>query len=191
MHIRYIFADVVGFTKNRTLEAQVEIIAALNKAFKDSISVTPALYLPTGDGICAGLLESEMPADHHLVLALRILRHFFEWSQAASANRKSQLRMAINESVDAIFIDINGRRNLAGKGINTAQRLLTVCDPNQLIVGRSSFETLQVRDEYVNAFREFTATVKHSQTMTAYQYIKLNSAYLNIAPPACTIKTPA
>ena len=60
-HVRYIFADVVRFTEDRTLEAQVEIVAALNDAFKKSIGSLETIYLPTGDGMCAGSFTRVYP----------------------------------------------------------------------------------------------------------------------------------
>jgi hypothetical protein len=130
-HVRYIFADVVRFTEDRTLEAQVEIIAALNNAFKTSIQDLETIYLPTGDGICAGILHVDVSADIHLQVALRVLGLFGEWCSSAAFNRQAELRVAINESVDAVLTDINGNRNLAGVGINSAQRLMSIADGNK------------------------------------------------------------
>ncbi len=160
-HVRYVFADVVRFTEDRTLEAQVEIIAALNSAFTDAVGDLEAIYLPTGDGICLAIVAANVSADIHLTTALRILETFHNWSSKASSNRSAQVRVAINESVDAVIVDINGNRNLAGAGINLAQRLMTIADGNQIIVGRAAYETLHVRDQYVHAFRELKAEVKH------------------------------
>src|SRR5206468_10051453 len=143
-----VFADLVEFTERRTLEAQVEIIAALNGAFKEAIGRIEAIYLPTGDGICAAILQVEIEADVHLQTALRVLELFHAWSSQAPFNRKADLRIAINESVDAVVTDINGNRNLAGVGINSAQRLMTVANGNQIIAGHAAYETLRSRDRY-------------------------------------------
>jgi hypothetical protein len=182
-HVRYVFADVVRFTEDRTLEAQVEIIAALNLAFTEAVGDLEALYLPTGDGICVAILATNASADIHLVTALRILEKFHHWSSKASSNRSAELRVAINESVDAVIVDINGNRNLAGAGINLAQRLMTIADGNQIIVVRAAYETLHVRDQYVRAFREMKAEIKHGHVVVAYQFTGSTAPYLNIEIP--------
>lgn len=65
------------FTEDRTLDAQVEIIAALNQAFKSSIQdLETTIYLPTGDGICAGILHVDVSEDVHLQVGLRVLERF-------------------------------------------------------------------------------------------------------------------
>jgi hypothetical protein len=182
-HVRYVFADVVRFTEHRTLEAQVEIIAALNSAFTDAAGDLEAIYLPTGDGICLAIVAPDVPADIHLATALRILEKFYSWSSKASSNRSAELRVAINESVDAVITDINGNRNLAGAGINLAQRLMTIADGNQIIVGRAAYETLHFRDQYVDAFRELKAEIKHGHVVVAYQFTGSASPYLNVEIP--------
>ena len=182
-HVRYIFADVVRFTEDRTLEAQVEIVAALNNAFSSAIGDLETIYLPTGDGICAGILHADVPADIHLQTALKILELFYEWSSNSGSNRQAEIRIAINESVDAIVTDINGNRNLAGLGINSAQRLMSIADGNQIIVGRAAYETLHIRDKYADAFRELKAEVKHGHVVGAYQCTIPSLPYLDIRTP--------
>src|SRR5438105_13681041 len=73
-HVKYIFADVVGFTEGRTVDAQVEIIGTLNKAFATALDGLNAIFLPTGDGICAGIIAMNAPADAHLQGALAVLK---------------------------------------------------------------------------------------------------------------------
>ena len=188
-HVRYVFADVVEFTENRTLEAQVETIAALNSAFREAIGNLETIFLPTGDGICAAILEANVAADIHLNTALRVLEYFHTWSANAAPNRSAQLRVAINESVDAVVTDVNGHRNLAGVGINSAQRLMTLADGNQIIAGRTSYETLHIRDQYLETFRMIKAEVKHDLIVTAYQFIGLKSPHLNIDTPLVVQRT--
>jgi len=182
-HVRYVFADVMRFTEDRTLEAQVEIIAAINDAFKKSIGNLETIYLPTGDGICAGILDANVPADVHLQTAIKVLESFHAWCSSAPFNRHAELRIAINESVDAVVTDINGNRNLAGVGINSAQRLMSIANGNQIIAGRAAYETLHSRDKYVDAFRQVKAEVKHGRIVTAYQFTGLTAAFLSTEMP--------
>jgi hypothetical protein len=92
--------------------------------------------------------------------------------------------MAINENVDAVLTDINGNRNLAGVGINSAQRLMSIADGNQMIVGRAAYQALRTRDKYAEGFRQVKAEIKHGRLITAYQFTRLEAPYLNIARPS-------
>jgi hypothetical protein len=54
---KYVFLDIVGFTRNRTVEAQADIVKQLNaiviEAVKESGSPRDKfIFIPTGDGIC-------------------------------------------------------------------------------------------------------------------------------------------
>jgi class 3 adenylate cyclase len=182
-HVRYIFADVVRFTEHRTLEAQVEIVAALNDAFTKSIGNLETIYLPTGDGMCAGILDVSVPADIHLQIAIKVLESFHTWCSMAPFNRHAELRIAINESVDAVVTDINGNRNLAGTGINSAQRLMSIANGNQIILGRAAYETLHSRDKYAEAFRQVKAEIKHGHVLSAYQFTGFSAPFLNTEMP--------
>jgi hypothetical protein len=182
-HVKYIFADVVSFTESRTVDAQVEIIAGLNEAFRTALEGTEAIFLPTGDGICAGIIASDAGADAHLQGALKVLEFMPEWSRGLRHDRHCQLRVGINESVDVIITDINGRPNLAGNGINQAQRLMSIGDGGQIIAGRAAYETLSSRDAYADAFREVRAEIKHGTVMTGYQYVSAGIDYLNTGVP--------
>jgi uncharacterized protein YecT (DUF1311 family) len=112
-----------------------------------------------------------------------VLEYFHGWSSQAGTNRQAQLRIAISESVDAVVTDINGNRNLAGAGINHAQRLMSIADGNQIIASRAAYETLHIRDQYVEAFREVKAVVKHEHVISGYQYTAQNVPYLNVQVP--------
>jgi len=182
-HVKYIFADVVRFTKGRTVDAQVEIIAGINEAFQTALEGTEAIFLPTGDGICAGIIAGDAAADAHLEGALNVLKFMREWPRELRHDRHCELRVGINESVDVIITDINGRPNIAGNGINQAQRLMSIADGGQIIAGRAAYETLSSRDAYADAFREVRAEIKHGTVLTGYQYVSTGIEYLNTGVP--------
>ena len=169
-HVKYVFADVVGFTANRTVQAQMEIVGALNQAFKTAIEELETIFLPTGDGICAAIVQGVAAADAHLKVALHVIREMVAWSEGQADDRKCTVRFGINESVDCMVLDINGRQNIAGAGISLAQRLMAMADGNQIVVGRASYDNLRVWDEYVFSFRSLRAESKHGVIMEAFQY---------------------
>ena len=76
--VKYIFLDVVKYSQGRSVEAQTDIIAALNQLVRGSAKDVAApqekiIYLPTGDGICTALFDVDSPYDIHLQLALSLL----------------------------------------------------------------------------------------------------------------------
>lgn len=55
--------------------------------------------------------------------------------------------MGINTNADNLVTDINGARNLAGAGINIAQRVMDSADGNQILVSHSVYDTLRDREK--------------------------------------------
>jgi class 3 adenylate cyclase len=196
--VKYVFLDVVGFTHNRSVETQSNIVGFLNIIVEASIKANGIpeenqILIPTGDGICVALLnldcltEVESPYDAHLRIALDILARLDEYnnSQAQDDDHKFQIRIGVNENVDNVIIDINGRRNVAGDGINTAQRIMSIADGNQILVSSAVFTTLGIRDKYFNtSFKTLPRTrIKHGIELSVYQYIAPEKAGLNVQLP--------
>lgn len=190
-HVKYIFLDIVGYTRNRSVEAQQDIIDILNNIVKECVknSKVPedkVIFLPTGDGICISLLvsESQYDIDIHLKIALDILKLIQEYNNETNDEmRRFLVRIGINSNVDNIIEDINGNKNVAGAGINNAQRVMNLADGNQVLVGQQVYETLRYRQKYLNSFREFSANVKHGQKLNVFQYIASDQPSLNTNIP--------
>lgn len=190
--IQYVFLDVVGFTRNRSVEAQSEVVAALNAIVSKSlqalsVSSENTVLLPTGDGIAIALID--VPGvDVHLLLALEILRSVAEYNGGESdVMRQFEVRIGINENIDNVLDDINGRRNVAGAGISMAQRIMDKADGGQVLIGSTVYETLRQREAYMSSFRAFTATGKHGVTFPMYQYLSKNAPGLSVSTPSVFI----
>src|SRR5207247_1517913 len=120
------------------------------------------LYLPTGDGLCIVLLGITDPYDIHLRLALDILARLKAYRNAESDSmRQFEVRIGINSNIDNSVTDINGNKNVAGAGINMAQRIMSLADGSQILVSRNIFEILSQRERYREAFKMYTTSVKH------------------------------
>ena len=188
-YVKYIFLDVVGFTKDRSVEAQAYIIDLLNHNVSRAIAnlvidYDKLILLPTGDGLCIALLEVSTPFDIHLLLAKEIISYIDQARNVAlDPSRDFQVRIGINENVDNIVQDINGRRNVAGMGINMAQRIMNCADGGQILVGQMVYETLSGREKYIKSFREFKAVGKHDIHLSVFQYLDSNTPGLNIDVP--------
>jgi hypothetical protein len=60
--VKYVFLDIVGFTRGRTVEAQSELVVRLNLIVARAIAEVAAdeketIFLPTGDGMAIAFPE--------------------------------------------------------------------------------------------------------------------------------------
>ena len=141
--IKYIFLDIIGFTNNRSVEAQADLIGYLNSVVTETLEkhnlatdqdILPeshgqSILIPTGDGICIALIDVGDEYDIHLRVALDILALIDKHnSETPDDMRKFEVRIGLNENVDNLVTDINGNQNVAGMGINMAQRTMSQAD---------------------------------------------------------------
>lgn len=184
----YVFLDVVAFTKDRSVEAQSDVVATLNTIIKSSLATVKApqkktILLPTGDGVAIALIN-EAGMDTHILLALHVLRMIAEHNATApEPSRRFEVRVGIDENIDNLVKDVNGRHNVAGVGISMAQRIMDAADGGQILVGHTVFDTLRQRERYMSCFRAFTARGKHGITFPVYQFVSIEPG-LNVATPS-------
>jgi hypothetical protein len=185
---KYVFLDVVQFSM-RTSETQSYIVDHFNSIVRESLNShkvieEDSILIPTGDGICIALLNINLPFDIHMQISLSILKSLHTYNTAANEAEKCLIRIGINQNSDVIVTDINGRRNIAGAGINDASRIMGKADGNQILMSRAVFDELQPSEKYAGSFRHFTAVVKHNIPMQVYQYVSENQVGLNINTPS-------
>lgn len=176
--VKYIFLDIVSFTHKRTIEDQCSVIGKLNEIVKDALKSHDIpddryMYLPTGDGVCIGLFYwQDQIYDIQIKIALKILKSLHEYNKKAyDVSKEIRLRIGINTNEDNRIIDINARPNLAGAGINMAQRIMSVCEPNNIFVSKYVFEMLTQRRIYEGLFRHYKYDIKHGYKIDVYQYL--------------------
>lgn len=190
---KYIFLDIVGFSIGRSVEAQTDIVYTLNQLVLDALAANEVpssqlILLPTGDGICIALLNIEDPFDIHLRIALCLLERLHKYNESVeNSMRRFQVRIGINANTDNLVTDINGNLNIAGAGINMAQRIMSNADGNQILVGQAVFDTLSVRESYIHSFRPYRATVKHGIAIDVHQFIDESRVGLNTDVPRAFI----
>src|SRR5207247_1118195 len=110
------------------------------------------ILLPTGDGMCIALIATYLPYDIHLTLAVEILSALERRNtEITDPMRRFEVRIGLGENVDNLVTDANGHPNVAGYGINTSQRVMSLADGNQILVSRTVFETLRGRERYMNS----------------------------------------
>jgi class 3 adenylate cyclase len=185
---KYVFLDVVGFTRGRSVEAQSDIVETLNEIVDTllheyGLSPNERILLPTGDGICVAILKRD-PYDLHVQLALSILEGLRKHNiNTEDEKRQFQVRIGINFNTDNLVTDINGNQNVAGAGINGAQRVMDSADGNQILVSHAVHETLRHRERYMEAFRSYMARTKHDERVPVHQLLIKDAPGLNLDEP--------
>lgn len=190
-HVRYVFMDVVQFTKGRTSDDQVVVVRALNnivrRALLDlNIREEDQILLPTGDGMCVCLYASESStADQHLRLAERILKGVKEFSEGNDPlpQHSFQIRVGIDEHNDCIIKDINGNVNVAGVGISRCQRIMDKANGGNVLLSRKAYESLPVDLKTSDRFSRWSLKTKHQDVLETYVYIDSRAIGLNTGVP--------
>lgn len=174
---RYICLDIEGYTKDREVRAQLKIRAVLDDIVRECVGLEPVLadkrkrmYLPTGDGMCIALLDIPSPTDPiHLRLALRILKSLREYNGRAEYRElQFDVRIGIHAAVDYIVKDINESDNLAGAGINTAFRIMSIGDGGEILVSEEVF--LDLFKQFPQQFKRHEVKVRHGVPLPVYQF---------------------
>ena len=126
-----LFMDIVGYSKLLTDE-QSEALQELNQvvrsteAAREAAAAGELTILPTGDGMALVFTGSvEVPVE----CALQI-------SRALRAQPSLPVRMGIHSGPIHHVKDANGRENIAGVGINIAQRVMDCGDAGHILVSK-------------------------------------------------------
>ena len=126
-----LFMDIVGYSKLLTDE-QSEALQELNQVVRGTEAAREAeaagelTILPTGDGMALVFTGSvEVPVE----CALQI-------SRALRAQPSLPVRMGIHSGPIHHVKDANGRENIAGVGINIAQRVMDCGDAGHILVSK-------------------------------------------------------
>jgi len=189
VNAKYVFLDVVAYSKGRTIEAQSHIIETLNAAIRDAVGASgvakeQVLLLPTGDGVGIALIDVMRPYDVDVRLALELLSRL-DASNAAQSDpqRRFLVRIGVNENSDNLVVDVNGNRNVTGLGINQAQRIMSMGDGGNVLVGPVVAERLSQRDTYQGKLRAMKLQVKHGVEIRVCQLVDPTIPFLNSNEP--------
>src|SRR5438067_12228439 len=130
-----LFIDIVGYSK-LSINDQRAAIDELTQVVRTSEQVQKAesagrlIKIPTGDGMALVFYKSpEEPVE----CALEISRALKE---------RRQLRMGVHSGPVSGVIDVNGQANLAGAGLNLAQRVMNCGDAGHILLSKRVAEDL-------------------------------------------------
>src|SRR6478752_847739 len=129
--------DVVGYSKLLVNE-QIELLDKLNRLVRSTASFQVAennsklIRVPTGDGMALIFFRSpEEPA-----------RCAIEISEALKTDPDIRLRMGVHSGPVNQVTDVNDRVNVAGTGINVAQRVMDCGDAGHILLSKHVVDDL-------------------------------------------------
>ncbi len=132
-----LFIDLVGYSK-LLIEEQKERLRQLTEIVLATAQVCDAtneqlIRLPTGDGMALVFRNSaEEPARCALQIA-----------QALKSHSEVLVRVGIHSGPVSEVTDVSGRTNIAGAGINMAQRVMDCGDAGHILLSRHVAEDLE------------------------------------------------
>ena len=132
-----LFIDIVGYSK-LLINEQRECLEELNhvvratEAFRSAEAARKLTRLPTGDGMA--LVFSTTPEDP-VECALQI-------SKALKGRPELRVRMGVHSGPVSGITDVNDRSNVAGGGINMAQRVMDCGDAGHILLSKRVAEDL-------------------------------------------------
>src|SRR6516165_3804746 len=133
-----LFIDIVGYSKlliseqSTQLEALKEIVRGTEQ-FRLAETEGKLLRLPTGDG---GALVFRTTSEAPVLCALEI-------GKALKANPELQVRMGIHSGPVSEVADLNEQVNMAGAGVNIAQRVMDCGDAGHILLSKHVAEDLE------------------------------------------------
>src|SRR5438105_1866723 len=132
-----LFLDIVGYSKLSVNEQHTRVeelneIVRLSEQFRKAEAASRLLKIPTGDGMALVFYKSpEEPAQSAV-----------EISRALKGNARLQVRMGIHSGPISGVVDANERTNVAGAGINMAQRVMDCGDAGHILLSHHVAEDL-------------------------------------------------
>src|SRR5436305_11560477 len=138
-----LFIDIVGYSKVRTNEqsAQIEKLREIvrgTEQFRAAEAEGKLLRLPTGDG---GALAFRNSPEAPVICAEEI-------AKALKSHSEIRVRMGIHSGPVNEVTDLNEQANIAGAGINIAQRIMDCGDAGHILVSKHAAEDLEQYDQW-------------------------------------------
>jgi TolB-like protein/class 3 adenylate cyclase/Flp pilus assembly protein TadD len=152
-----LFIDIVGYSKlsindqHAAVEELNQIVRASGQ-FQKAEAASRLLKIPTGDGMALVFYTSpEAPAQCAV-----------EISRAVKEHPRLQLRMGIHSGPVSGVVDVNERANLAGAGLNMAQRMMDCGDAGHILLSKHVAEDLEEYEQWRPLLHDLGACeVKH------------------------------
>ncbi len=126
-----LFIDIVGYSKLSVNEQHAAVeelngIVRASKQFQEAEAARRLIKIPTGDGMALVFYTSPEAPAQCAVEVSRILKE----------HPRLQLRMGVHSGPVSGVIDVNDHANLAGAGLNTAQRVMDCGDAGHILLSK-------------------------------------------------------
>jgi TolB-like protein/class 3 adenylate cyclase len=163
LEIAYVlFIDIVGYSKllidqqRRLLELLNEIVRGTEQ-FRKAEASYRLITIPTGDGMALVFYNTpEAPVECAL-----------EISRAAREHPELKLRMGVHSGAVSGVVDVSGRANIAGAGINIAQRVMDCGDAEHILLSKHVAEDLEQLGHWKKHLHDLgEAEVKHGSRVS-------------------------
>src|SRR5438132_3552318 len=152
-----LFIDIVGYSKlsinqQRGVVNELTEVVSASDQFQKAEAAERLIKIPTGDGMALVFYTSpEAPAQCAIEVS-RILKE----------HPRLQLRMGVHSGPVSGVIDVNGHANLAGAGLNIAQRVMVCGDAGHILVSKHVAEDLEEYEQWRPLLHDLgSCEVKH------------------------------
>src|SRR5437763_2958108 len=188
-----LFIDIVGYSKlsineQRAVADELTTIVRGSDQYQKAEAAGRLIKIPTGDGMALVFYtRQEAPAQCAV-----------EMSRARKEHPRLELRMGVHSGPVSGVIDVNGHANLAGAGLNIAQRVMACGDAGHILVSKHVAEDLEEYEHWrpllqdlgecavqhgghVSIVNLYTDEVGNPQMPKKFQALKEHSARLRWA----------
>ena len=161
-----LFIDIVGYSKLLINEQSDQIqklkeIVRGTEQFRLAEAEGKLLRLPTGDG---GALVFRNSPEAPVLCALEI-------SKALKSHPELRVRMGIHSGPVNEVVDLNEQSNIAGAGINIAQRVMDCGDAGHILISRRVAEDLEHYPRWKPCLHELgDCEVKHGHKVSLVNF---------------------
>jgi len=155
-----LFIDIVGYSKLRTTEqsAHIEKLRTIVRGtdqFRTAEAEGKLLRLPTGDGGALVFRNLEAPVLCAVEIANSLRDH-----------PELRVRMGIHSGPVNEVTDLNEQANIAGAGINIAQRVMDCGDAGHILVSNHVAEDLEQYDQWQPYLHDLgECEIKHGERL--------------------------
>src|SRR6266446_5995970 len=157
-----LFIDIVGYSR-LSISDQHAAVEELNQIvrgseqFQRAEAASRLTKIPTGDGMALVFYTSpDAPAQCAV-----------EISRALKEHPRLRLRMGVHSGPVSGVIDVNGHANLAGAGLNMAQRVMDCGDAGHILLSKHVAEDLEEYEQWRTLLHDLgTCEVKHGMRIS-------------------------
>src|SRR5437868_10328089 len=152
-----LFIDIVGYSKlsindQRVVVDELTEVVRNSDQYQKGEAAGRLIKIPAGDGMALVFYTSpEAPAQCAVEISRLLKKH-----------PRLQLRMGVHSGPVSGVIDVTGRANLAGAGLNMAQRVMACGDAGHILVSKHVAEDLEEYEHWRPLLHDLgTCEVKH------------------------------